>query len=538
MQRGEWTLSRETALCAAQLQPYDANILLRLSACYGQERDFINAHLYFERGCALLSAPERASYVAKLERLREQASDVKNNVYKEDPLDKLPPEIVINIIQLGLEEDPLFALKCSWVNQRWRNTINHNCPELWRKWTLSDEELGSPHMEARRRHWLIHAGGEFDVVSLQALSSLSINRLPTDIAFEADKRLEVKVQNMDLLDSFVRKNQGDAGFSICIESLRLDVGRVRQVDGGSRYRERQSPSDVLTCNLPVYRGTLRSLELLNIGFSSYYLNTYSPVEIQQPDILSYPALKHLYLENCLLPDVFAETGVDSGTGPGLQYQADALHNTLRGARLLENLEVVVSWYNRRAPDSGLNVVILLEELHTAILPPTSVWSIDIVGRNLKSLAFRLLKTNGKYSPAAIDQDDHTELIPDPDDTVITVSSMALLETVELLSSPADDISKLRAWICRLPNVSKLVIRDIEQFPYPEPYGKAWYPANRVSNRALQLLSDNPDWCPALTTLHFESCFTPGRSLVEWIRQRKQSTTCTTIKKLILEGCTS
>mgnify|MGYP002718979641 CR=1 FL=1 len=111
MQRGDWTLARETALRAAQLQPYDVNILLRLSACYGQERDFINAHLYFGRACALLSVSERATHMAKLERLQEQAEDAKNNVYKEDPLDKFPLEIVINIFQLGLQDDPLLALK-------------------------------------------------------------------------------------------------------------------------------------------------------------------------------------------------------------------------------------------------------------------------------------------------------------------------------------------------------------------------------------------------------------------------------------------
>lgn len=113
----------------------------------------------------------------------------------------------------------------------------------------------------------------------------------------------------------------------------------------------------------------------------------------------------------------------------------------------------------------------------------------------------------------------------------------MLESVEFISCNAVNISRLEAWISRLPNITELVIRDIEQFPYPPPYGKSKNPEGRVSNEILRLLKDNPDWCPSLTTLYFESCFTPGRLLVEFIRQRCNSSTSAIIHKLTLEGCT-
>lgn len=534
MQRGDWTPARETALRAAELQPYDATILFRLSACYGQERDFVNAHRYYELGLALLSVPERISYIAKLELLRQQSDDVKNNVYKEDPLEILPLEVVINIFRFGLDEDPLLALKGSWVNQRWRNTINHNCPEMWRTWTVNDGELRSQQWDERRKTWLFRAGGVFDTISLNSLDNSAIYRLPSDLQQYAPnvKRLEVEAQNMDILDTFAAWNKEEMN----VESLRLAIESPKDPWGGSKYRFRAYPSEVINCNVHVNADNLRSLQLLNIGFASQRIGWDDINEIPEPFIVSYPALKHLSVENCLFSHRFAETTVNDPREEGEMYLADVLHNTLRGAPVLEHLEVTVSWYNRRSEAFSFGRPISMDKLKVAILPPVSVHPIDILAPNLKSIAFKLLKMNDSYTSGAPTA-NRRALIPPLAYTPVTVDSIVALETVEFVTSAADGISRLEAWISRLPNVTKLVIRDIERCPYPPPYRKSFNVADRTSNRALQLLNDNPDWCPALTTLHFESCFAPGRELLRFVKKRSQSSTTASINKLTLEGCT-
>jgi hypothetical protein len=535
MQKEDWKSARETALRAARLQPYDATVLLRLSACYGQEKDYVNAHMYYERALALLSVSERTAYVAKLEHLRTQAADIKNGVYKEDPFEKLPLEIVINIFQLGLEDDPMLALKASWVNQRWRSTIHHNCLELWRTWTVDDQELCGRKWDKRREFWLERAGGSFDAISLGSLSSPAVYQLPDDMQTYAPnvKRVDFKAQTMDILDHFARRGDGSERL-VDIESLRLAIVRVRDPWGGSRFRNRPDPSEVITCDLPINIDSLRTLELSDVGFRTYGEATSH--EVAEPGMTVYPALTHLTIENCLFPHAYAKTGIDDARGTNVRYQADVLHNTLRGSPQLEHLGIIVSWLNRREGGHGPGHRTLMNNLRTAILPPASVWSIDVMAPNLRSIAFKLLKTVGGYTPGE-NTGTRQALIPSLEETPVTVETMATLESAEFVCSRADRIAGLEAWISRLPNVAELVIRDIEQFPYPPPYGRYHYLSDRTSNVALQLLVDHPDWCPSLTTLCFESCFTPGRLLVEFVRQRRNSSTSATITKLTLEGCT-
>jgi hypothetical protein len=542
MQREDWTSARETAFQAAKLQPYDTQVLLRLSACYGQEKDYINAHQYYERALALLSVPERISYIAKLEHLRTQANDIANGVYKEDPFEKLPLEIVIRIFQLGLEDDPMLALKGSWVNQRWRNTIQHNCPELWRTWTADDQELRGKRWDGRREFWLQRAGGSFDEISLDNLTSPAIIRLPTEMRLYAPnvKRVQMKFSNMDMLDLFAgsgeyRHRHGVTPEVIMgITSLRLAIVRIRSLWGGRKYRYRPQPSQVITCGLRIDVNSLRTLELSDVGFSR--LGQSVPLDVPEPDTTSYPVLTCLIAENCMFPMAYAMTGINDASGANVRYKADVLHNTLRGSPRLEHLEVMFSWMNRRAEDHVGGRHISMDHLQTAILPPPAVWSIDILAPNLKSIAFRLLKLDGSYTPGE-STGMRSPLIPALEDTPVDVDTMARLESAEFVCSRADDISRLNSWISRMPNIKELMIRDIEQFPYPPPYAKAAHPANRTSNKVLQLLIDNPDWCPTLTTLCFESCFTPGHMLVEYVRKRKHSSTTAAISKLTLEGCT-
>lgn len=149
MKKANWPVALDNARKAAELEPFCPTVLFRLSALYGQEKQFVQAHIYYERALALLPVPEKLSYLAKLERLKEQSEDEKANIFRVDPFDILPLEVIINIMQFGLE-DPNYVFVASGVNRRWRTVLNYSCPELWKTWTFSHKDLQGKAWQAKK----------------------------------------------------------------------------------------------------------------------------------------------------------------------------------------------------------------------------------------------------------------------------------------------------------------------------------------------------------------------------------------------------
>lgn len=541
MQAEDWSRAREAAVRAAELDPLCPNVLFRLSACYGQEKDFVNAHLYCERALALLSPQERIAHLEKFKRLQEQSKDVLDNVYREDPFDVLPLEVLLNILQFALEKDPYAALRASWVNRRWRNTINHNCPELWKIWTVSHTSLLSGKSERKQAVWLERSGGHFDTLQLRDISLSAASKVGKRMLqnVKAVRRVDLRARDRDALARLVRRIPADTFEQVESVSIALKSSGSRHRGG---YMWQDSSFYSVTCGLSLDNEKLRDIELENLNFVPSHRRpdwnaVYPPRRrMPTPEVVSYPALSRLIVRDCAFDDDYAQTIIADGTVQ--EFQADVLHTLLRGASNLESLDVAIYWDPRRSARPAMAMPITLPLLRSCRLPPPSCWSIDIVAPNLECLAFTL-ESKILWGGSLPEDHEGRPLIPLPQSYPLT-DNLFTLKSFDVLCGKDDDISRFRAWIPRLQSAESVTIRDLGNWPYPEkhPWRNRIPSVSRVATAAIGFLNDNPLSCPKMQSLELESCFTPGKVLVSWIRQRRSLTGCAAIERLILTECSA
>jgi hypothetical protein len=104
MRTEDWAKAEEPALEAARLDPSSSSSLVRLSLCYENQREYVKAYDSLRKGMALMPPSEKRSLGPKLNRLREQADDMAANVVRKDPFVVLPHELVLRIMQFGLDD--------------------------------------------------------------------------------------------------------------------------------------------------------------------------------------------------------------------------------------------------------------------------------------------------------------------------------------------------------------------------------------------------------------------------------------------------
>ena len=105
------------------LVPFHYASLFQLSTCFEHERQFVKAHMTYKNAMAFLPAHEWPAHKARLARLKEQSDDEQAHIFRGDPLAILPLEVISEIMLIGMEKDPYFVLKSTWVNKKWRNTL-------------------------------------------------------------------------------------------------------------------------------------------------------------------------------------------------------------------------------------------------------------------------------------------------------------------------------------------------------------------------------------------------------------------------------
>lgn len=547
MQAEDWSRAREAALQAAELEPLCPNVLFRLSACYGQEKDFPSAHRFCERGLALLSPQERVAHLEKFKRLEEQSKDALDNVYREDPFDIFPLEVLLNIFRFGLESDQELALRASWVNRRWRSTIILNCPELWKTWITSHTSLLGKHSDEKYAAWRARSGGHFDTLQFKDISLTSASRVGKKTLRAAKNVTRLDIQARDRfalarLASYIQYNVPAKTFD-CVESLRIAAGPGERYRG--RYGRRDQVPATMSYGLQLEGGRLCDIELENINFvpehnrRSYahqYLTCY---RIPPPVARTYPALTRLVIHGCEFDDQYAQLTTDGPDSAPKKFQADTLHTALRGVPNLEHLDVLIPWTRRREAQNGLELPVSLTLLRSCRLPPPVCWSIDIVAPHLESLVFAL--EDGAYAYPVLDRHTGRAFIPSPQDYPLTDNVSGTLQSVELICGFLDKVSSFTEWIPRFQTTAKLGIHDLEAWPYPDApvhLSTRTLPATRLSNVVLGLLHDNPLWFPKMQSLDIHSCFTPGRTLVSWIRKRRSLTGCAAIQRLVLTSCST
>lgn len=535
MQGEKWTPAREAAAFAAELEPLNPNVLFRLSACYGQERDFVNAHKLFERALVLLSPTERVAHLEKFKRLQEQSKDVLDHVYREDPLDILPLEVMLNIFQFALTTDNDIVMKASWVNKRWRNTIVHNCPELWNTWKFTHTSLVAKHVDPKKAVWQERSGGRCSTLQLRDITVTSAAKVTKTILKKAKDAttIDFQARYQDALCQLTRGVPSNTFHHVRRVLLKTNYGWSLRDEGSS---QRRLASRSILYGLPFPTDGICELKLVGIDFVSSDRRQrngtiMSSRLISAPVVNPWSALSRLVIRQCAFDHEHA-----TNDAPAKRFQADLLHTVLRGAPNLEYLDVAISWRDRKQGRIDTKLPVTLPLLRTCRLPPPACWSIDFEAPNLKSLGFTLDSTAGYYNAGA-----DRPLMPLPQDHPLT-DNLSTLQSVGLLCSSTDRLSSLEAWIPRLQNVTKLVIRGLGDWPYPDaiPAYMGYRPlsASRASVVALGFLNDNPLSCPKLRTLELHSCFALAATLIAFIRKRQSLAGCAAIEQLILRACST
>jgi hypothetical protein len=548
MKNDEWSDARQHAMKAAELDPVCPTVLFRAATCCVEMKDFIQAHTFYERGVHLLPTFERYPYLSELSRLKEKSDDKKANKTRADPFSVLPLETVIAVMRCGLNGDANFVLRCSWVSRRWREVLNHSCPELWKTWTISHKLAQSKNWDERRIAWMDRAGSDFECLSLKDLSLTAADKIASKVRqYAADvRRLEVEVRNSDVLQRIIKNTTKRYWFGREVRDLRIQGKREHNNVTGSYSATRSGAQDI-TCGFDLDEDKLCTVELTNISFltnSSVYrgrgLFRDTPLQLQQsrpidePNIVRYPALKRLVLDSCAFDNVHAVALTeDRITRAVPQYQADVLHTTMRGAPLLEYLEVTTMSDERMSSHREEGVV--LENLKTAIVPPPTYWHVNFSAANLESIAFRLASINhrGYWRPTLTEK---LHLIPEIRESPISDSSICKLKSVEFICNEYDSITRLEDWLPRLTGVRVFIVRGLGATPYPPSEGTETRKHKSVAYRLVQRLRDNPAWLPALKELELERFFTPSKSILEYVETRRDMEGDAALQRLLLADC--
>jgi hypothetical protein len=461
-----------------------------------------------------------------------QATD---SVNRKDPLKILPLELVIDIMKYQLEDkDPYCVLRCSWVSKLWRSTLNDQCPELWSTFAFTANEMKDKAKAEKRAAWIRRSAGRFKEVIMAGLNLTSVRAVPKSYykLFQPVETLVITVQAPNVIPRLVDTH--DIG-------TRFTALRHLTVKGGRNLFGRELVDNVparqpVDCGL-VGSSSRQTLETLTVHAAYYSCGSRfaAPNALPVPDTIHlFPALKQLCFSSCILDYGYRYPG-RGVTIPEEQrvYQKDPLHDLLRGACNLESLEALPYTSNYSdIPTSGPRPRIFkrveMPRLKTALIPPPRVWTIDIMARQLESLMFRM--------PPQSNISHRKPLIPELDDAPVPYERLAQLKVVELACNRNDDISRLRTWLERLDSVTKLVIRNAANDPrYPERdlCDEEGNPLddNRAGIHVAQFLADHPELCPRLEELHLDCCYTNGKSVVDFVRRRKDMDGCANIQRL-------
>lgn len=547
----DWPRASEHAKRGAELAPLCPTILFRLSACLVHEKEFVQAHTYYERAVSLLPVSERDPHLAKLKRLREQSIDQQNAVFKEDPFDIFPLEVIIRILELGCADgDPDFVLKMSWTNRRWRAVLTQNCPELWKTLTFSHTGFAKKVWDAKSAAWVKRAGGRIDTLVFDDISATACSRVTRKQGqYLADARiLMVEVREPALLSRLA-----DTLSILKRATEHLHIGR-NPCARARTYRGGSETFSEISCGLLPDVTSHQRIQSINVGYVNfesrrsrglYEMGMYVVRKVA-PEVRDYSMLKTLVLVHCGFNNAAyvshqTSTGSTASTKVTVKYQTDPLHTALRGSPNLEYLEVKYRpSHQGKAYMPGQGKRITMPALKSAILPsPSAVWCVDITAPNLESLAFnsagfdkyRFEHAHPIDPPTAIPR-----LIPSIDASPCEMDGLLTIKAFEIACYSGDTVADFQPWASRLDNVTSLIIRNAGN-AFPRDVPTAANPDTRLSSQAVQALTDNiGNWLPKLIELEFEACLTPGKALVEYVRKRKQTSGCLPLKRLTLARC--
>lgn len=541
IQEDNWAEALSAAIALVNLNPLCPASLFRLVTCYEQHREFVKAYDCFCKAMSLTPHDQREALKAKRARLKEQSDDQKEKVFRGNPLEILPLEVVLSIMKMGLQDDRHFVLKCSWVGKGWREVLNNHCPELWGTMVFNHKELRDQSYDAKRAAWKERAHYKFHTIIFEKMTKTAaskVNKTLSNIFYHVQK-LDVNAAGVTILERLLHRKFENSCSSL--QDLRIQGGWHPYISARDCAPQQELHCGfVATSNLDGWATeNLHTIHLrgINLHMEGYLRPSRAPIYVPR-ERDPYPALKRLSLIECRLDETHADT-----ERPNLKAEPrlDALHRALRGAPDLEYLKVSDDrQLDRLFPDAASSVAgkpIFLRHLHKAILPPPSAKCIDIeAGSKLTVLGFET-EYGSRY---------HSRLlVPTVEASPIGqggTTALARLKYVGFQCSVSDDIDRLVEWLPYLKQVRILVIRGgdthLPDRYDPPPAAREPGRTQRAQLHILQTLVENPEWCPKLKHLQLSFCYVPEKQIAAYIQHRRESPDCTSLAQLTLHRCST
>jgi hypothetical protein len=520
---------------AVHLDPLNSSYILRLSLAYEMERQYVKAYEWLKKGLAMIPAAERQPHKARLVRLADQAEDMKQNVFRGDPFDILPLEVIIAIMKFNLEDDLNSVIRASLVNRMWHNTLVNNCPELWGNLPLLWKELKDKSFNDKREAFIKRSRGNFHTISIVEMTSTGIGRIAWQYGkyFENVKQLRVNTKDNRALFRLVERFGNRAAK---VEHLLVDGGNMDHV--GNRLVDRP---DTIYCGLVAAESdkTLKTMEIRNVDFrdtdpyvvlgSAFFGRRWAPEPKKHP---AYPALKRLTVKDCIFDITDATPARNIGIQPRERFLSCPLHQTLRGAKdSLEHLEVTVEFEQSRTGMAQTSTTERIEMtgLKDLTIPPCNIRAIDIRAPSVERFSVAMDDWISKREYERRSADELLPLIPTIEESPISYDVLSRLTTLEC--STADTIPRLEPWLSGAHSLTRLVIRGTFGTFVPEAQRLAPQRENQVQTCLLSALSEHLDWAPKLTELSLVTCILPEADFRKLVTARKESETAATLDLL-------
>lgn len=456
-----------------------------------------------------------------------------------DPFEHLPMDMIELVIKHGLCDDQYFALKCSWVSQGWRATIN-GMPSLWRTYIYNPGAKATS--KAKIQAWAEHAGNRFNEIQLVDVDSKTAMK-------QINTTWKPFLENLDTLTlrgTTTRKRSAVDALAELSGKYQIRTLDVRGLGfQGDCYES--LGLGLLSAN---NQETIETIRIAGIDLRSIKFEKVAFVERSEDD-LAYGALRNLTVSGCALLNGGNPT--QEIEKARRQPQMDPLHQVLRQAVNLEHLDFSCAIEDSDTFYAYDRPLIDLDQLQSLRIPPPVVWTIDIKTPEVRHLAFDLRQS--------VDRAKHVTsragtlergLIPDLASFAVTGIDLGKLVTVELVINGSDTKERLGEWLRGMKNVEKLVVRSPKLSSGTVSQLSPWYSdaeskleeievgldASNTANRTLiAMFQEDVELCPKLKELHLTNMHVPETLLLALLHDRRHSKIASEITTLSLVHCT-
>lgn len=492
------------------LDPKSNNSYLRASRICEARQQPEKALKFLEHAIQVTPPSQVGPYRKRLAILKGLVEALRPHVKRIDPITVLPEELLVVVFEMAIEDDPKTAPRISWVSRPWRE-MTINCPFLWRRVYLDGTRL-SPSM--KRLQLYGHRGqGKLDAIHVARLSPHAEPIIPAIRPFM--RRLEALTISSDASESL----------STLVHELRHTCHHLQELAVQSESHSTPPLISELHLDLatPSTTSTLRSIKLTGLLFAGRQLDSI--------DCVTLDNLETVVLNACFF-------GRDGMVVPGQEegISSDIIHRSLRQAKNLRRLEINLPKYllgGMVKEYSGDAVT--LDKLEVLAIPPPNDWAISAVTPNLRRL--RIARDDSTLAITS------RNLLPSLKQLAPSQIPVSDLEILEMTVNDSDKSAALKSWLMRLNNAIEL---NVVSETHCREDGASWgvdvhlvQPMlEAVNNKIVSVLHGRPEWCPRMRSIRLTRCLVAPREIMEYIKTRRGSLTCATIRDLTLEDCST